>query len=223
MSSRSSLMFLSVNGRAESYGTTQDVPCATERRHRPRGSFNPVLMRVRRLASALQLLSGVDPRPPVFNSNPRYSRRMARYLFNFSDGDREEATVLLRAKMWEVGRQERHRDALAPGDPALLYLPAPDAALIGRAELARPIPASRRAECCCRMSRSGSPLCQWRRSCSGSIRQHRTRSCRRTPRPASEWAWFGLAVTNTRPPSLSAARRGDIAKPRLGVGSLLNY
>jgi hypothetical protein len=33
-------------------------------------------------------------------------------------------------------RQERYRDALAPGDLALIYLPAPEAAFIGRAELA---------------------------------------------------------------------------------------
>jgi hypothetical protein len=61
---------------------------------------------------------------------------MARYLFNFSDGDREQATVRLRAKMWGVARGERHRDALAPGDLALIYLPAPEAEFIGRAELA---------------------------------------------------------------------------------------
>jgi EVE domain len=61
---------------------------------------------------------------------------MARYLFNFSDGDRQRATGLLRAKMWGVGRHERHRDALAPGDLALIYLPAPEAEFIGRAELA---------------------------------------------------------------------------------------
>lgn len=38
--------------------------------------------------------------------------------------------------MWGVGRGERHRDALAPGDLALIYLPAPEAEFIGRAELA---------------------------------------------------------------------------------------
>jgi hypothetical protein len=35
-----------------------------------------------------------------------------------------------------VGRDERHRDSLVPGDLALIYLPAPDAEFIGRAELA---------------------------------------------------------------------------------------
>jgi hypothetical protein len=61
---------------------------------------------------------------------------MAHYLFNFSDGDREQATALLRAKMWGVGRHEGHRDALAAGDLVLIYLPAPEREFIGRAELA---------------------------------------------------------------------------------------
>lgn len=61
---------------------------------------------------------------------------MARWLFNLSDGDREQATVLLRAKMWGVGRHEGDRDALAAGDLALIYLSAPEAEFIGRAELA---------------------------------------------------------------------------------------
>ena len=60
---------------------------------------------------------------------------MAHFLFNFSDRDRRRATVLLQAKMWGVGRQERHRDALAPGDLALIYMAA-SAEFIGRAELA---------------------------------------------------------------------------------------
>ena len=49
---------------------------------------------------------------------------MAHYLFNFSDGDRQQATVLLRANMWGVGRDERYRDALAPGDLALIFMPS---------------------------------------------------------------------------------------------------
>jgi hypothetical protein len=61
---------------------------------------------------------------------------MAHWLFNFSDGDREHATALLRAKMWGVGRHEGHCDAVAPGDLALVYLPAPERQFIGRAELA---------------------------------------------------------------------------------------
>jgi hypothetical protein len=122
---------------------------------------------------------------------------MAHYLFNFSDGDRQHATGLLQAEMWGVGRHERHRDALAPGDLALIYLPAPEAEFIGRAELATAVhdwtpaeaeayPGDSPSGVLLFMSRSGTPLCQWRPSCSGSIRQHRTRSSRRTPRPASE-------------------------------------
>jgi hypothetical protein len=61
---------------------------------------------------------------------------MAHYLFNYFDGDRRQASALLRAKMWGVGRDEQHRDALAPGDLALIFLPSPDAEFIGRVELA---------------------------------------------------------------------------------------
>src|SRR4051794_32093442 len=61
---------------------------------------------------------------------------MAHVLFSFSDGDRRLATALLKAKMWPVPRDERDADRLAPGDLALIYLPAPDAEFIGRAELA---------------------------------------------------------------------------------------
>jgi hypothetical protein len=66
----------------------------------------------------------------------RYCPRVAHYLFNFSDGDRVQATVLLQAKMWGVGRSEQHGDALVPGDVALIYLAAPKAEFIGRAEVA---------------------------------------------------------------------------------------
>jgi hypothetical protein len=61
---------------------------------------------------------------------------VAHYLFNFSDGDRQQATELLQAKMWGVDAEEQHRDALAPGNLALIYVPVPDAEFIGRAELA---------------------------------------------------------------------------------------
>jgi hypothetical protein len=60
---------------------------------------------------------------------------MAHYLFNFSDGDRQQAAALLRANMWRVGDDERHRDELAPGDEALIYV-ATVGEFIGRAELA---------------------------------------------------------------------------------------
>ena len=38
--------------------------------------------------------------------------------------------------MWGVGRDERHRDELVPGDLALIYVAAPQAQFIGRAEVA---------------------------------------------------------------------------------------
>jgi hypothetical protein len=62
-----------------------------------------------RARRAPQSLCAALKRPPC-------SPRIAHYLFNFSDGDRQQAAVLLQAKMWGVGRHERHRDALAPGD-----------------------------------------------------------------------------------------------------------
>jgi hypothetical protein len=68
--------------------------------------------------------------------NPRYCRQIEHYLFNLRAGDRHRATGLLRANMWGVGRDEPYRDALAPGDLALIYLPPPEAAFIGRVELA---------------------------------------------------------------------------------------
>jgi hypothetical protein len=55
------------------------------------------------------------------------------YLFNAVDVD---AAAFLRAGMWGVEADERHRDALAPGDLVLLYLGAPARTFIGRAELA---------------------------------------------------------------------------------------
>jgi hypothetical protein len=60
---------------------------------------------------------------------------MAHYLFNFS-GHRDAAATLLRAKMWGIGSDERHRDALAPGDLILIYLAPPERVFVGRAELA---------------------------------------------------------------------------------------
>ncbi len=64
---------------------------------------------------------------------------MAHYLFNVSDGDRSRATGHLRARMWPIGDDERHRDALAPGDDGLIYVASPSSGFIGRAELATPV------------------------------------------------------------------------------------
>lgn len=68
---------------------------------------------------------------------------MAHYLFNFVKGDaakwpalRERAAALIRLRMWGIDADERHRNALAPGDLILIYLGAPELEFIGRAELA---------------------------------------------------------------------------------------
>ena len=68
---------------------------------------------------------------------------MAHYLFNFVRTGtaevpalRQEATRFLRAGMWGIDAAERHSDALAPGDVALVYLGAPAREFVGRAEIA---------------------------------------------------------------------------------------
>jgi hypothetical protein len=68
---------------------------------------------------------------------------VAHYIFNFVRGDaaegpalREEAAGFLRVRMWGIGADEPHRNALAPGDLVLIYLGAPEREFIGRAELA---------------------------------------------------------------------------------------
>jgi hypothetical protein len=60
---------------------------------------------------------------------------VAHYLFNLV-APREQATALTRLRMWGVGAEERHGDALAPGDLVLLYLGAPASEFVGRGELA---------------------------------------------------------------------------------------
>jgi hypothetical protein len=61
---------------------------------------------------------------------------VAHYIFNVAGGDASHATRFLRARMWDVGAEEPHRDALAAGDLALVYLAAPERKFIARAELA---------------------------------------------------------------------------------------
>ena len=68
---------------------------------------------------------------------------MAHYLFNVVNAGaatgtalREQTAGFLRVRMWGIDADERHRDALAPGDLVLVYLGAPDREFIGRAELA---------------------------------------------------------------------------------------
>lgn len=67
---------------------------------------------------------------------------VAHYLFNLVEADeakgpelREQAAGFLRVRMWGVDADEPHRDALAAGDLALIYLGAPEREFIGRAEL----------------------------------------------------------------------------------------
>ena len=56
------------------------------------------------------------------------------YIFNFT-GDAARAAGLLRARMWDLGPEEPHRDSLVPGDLALIYLAAPERNFIARAKL----------------------------------------------------------------------------------------
>src|SRR5213078_4479212 len=71
-----------------------------------------------------------------------YAPEVAHYLFNFVKGSakgpppREQAAGSLRLRMWGIDADERHRNALAPGDLILIYLGAPEREFIGRAELA---------------------------------------------------------------------------------------
>ena len=78
---------------------------------------------------------------------------MSHYILNFVGGDgapeavlREQATRSIRARMWAIDRNERHRDALAPGDLVLIYVGAPERKFIGRAELASAVHAWTPAE-----------------------------------------------------------------------------
>ena len=59
---------------------------------------------------------------------------MQHFIFNLADGDRERAKSFLRAKRWVFSREERHRDAIAPGDLALVFV-ARTREFVGRAEL----------------------------------------------------------------------------------------
>ena len=67
---------------------------------------------------------------------PRYARGVVHYIFNVLGRDASQVTGLLQARMWGVGPDEPHRDALAPGDLALVYLAAPERMFIARAEVA---------------------------------------------------------------------------------------
>ncbi|HST25409.1 MAG TPA: hypothetical protein VLJ76_05425 [Gaiellaceae bacterium] len=64
---------------------------------------------------------------------------MAHYIFNLMTGNASEAAGFLRARMWGVGAEEPHGDALGPGDLALVYLAAPVRTFVARAEVASPV------------------------------------------------------------------------------------
>src|SRR6476661_3325722 len=59
---------------------------------------------------------------------------MQHFIFNLAHGDRERAKSFLHAKRWVVSRDERHRDALAPGDLVLVFVGL-TREFVGRAEL----------------------------------------------------------------------------------------
>ena len=59
---------------------------------------------------------------------------MQHFILNLTEGDREKAKSFLRAKRWVVSRDERHRDALAPGDLVLVFVGL-TREFVGRAEL----------------------------------------------------------------------------------------
>jgi hypothetical protein len=59
---------------------------------------------------------------------------MQHFIFNLADGDRERAASFLHAKRWVFGREERHRDAIAPGDLVLVFV-ALTREFVGRAKL----------------------------------------------------------------------------------------
>jgi len=59
---------------------------------------------------------------------------MHHFIFNLADGDRDRAKSFLHAKRWVVNREEHHREALAPGDLALVFV-ALTREFVGRVEL----------------------------------------------------------------------------------------
>ena len=59
---------------------------------------------------------------------------MHHFIFNLADGDRDRAKSFLHAERWLVNREEHHRDALAPGDLALVLVELARE-FVGRVEL----------------------------------------------------------------------------------------
>jgi hypothetical protein len=88
---------------------------------------------------------------------------MAYYIFNVIGGEASQAICFLRNRVWAVGAEEPHRDALAPGDLALVYLAAPERVFIGRAKLASAVHdwTAAEARVCPASSKSGVSLAQF--------------------------------------------------------------
>lgn len=61
---------------------------------------------------------------------------MKHFILNLSDGNREQAASFLRVKMWGLERDERHCNALAPGDLTLIHVGRPRCEFVGRAKAA---------------------------------------------------------------------------------------
>lgn len=78
----------------------------------------------------------------VVTAFPVVRSSMAFWLFNVVPTDippfgaRERAVEFLEARTWDIGLDERHRNALSAGDLVLIYLAAPARVFIARAELA---------------------------------------------------------------------------------------
>jgi len=79
----------------------------------------------------------------VAGNDSRYASAVAHYIFNVTGSDAtdlrplyERASGYLRAGMWGVNVDERHRDALEEGDVVLVYLGAPVRQFVARAEVA---------------------------------------------------------------------------------------
>ena len=71
---------------------------------------------------------------------PEHSRNFVRGDAAKGSALREQAAGFLRLRMWGIDADERHSNALAPGDLVLIYLGAPEREFIGRAELASAVP-----------------------------------------------------------------------------------
>jgi hypothetical protein len=79
----------------------------------------------------------------VLDNDWKYASAVAYYIFHLTDIDTmdlrplgERANDFLRAGMWGIDIDDRHREALGEGDVALMYLGAPVRQFVARAEVA---------------------------------------------------------------------------------------